>query len=128
MVGDNGSGLGTCVVGGGGSIRRGHNTRNGCNSESDGGSSAGDHRWDEGEFEGDSEEGSGEKSKEDRKGEEVDYEVKRVNAETSEFEYSMNRVNFSDDWNTWEPAESLPGCEEVLDKFEDNAMDFRMCL
>ena len=51
-----------------------------------------------------------------------------MNAETSEFEYLINWVNFNDDWNTWEPAESLPGCEEVLDEFEDDAVDFRMCL
>ena len=53
---------------------------------------------------------------------------KRVNAETSEFEYLINWVGYTHDWNTWEPAESLPGCEDVLDEFEDEAVDFRMCL
>merc|ERR1719253_1855988 len=43
VVGDNDNGLGTCVVGGGSSTRRGRSTRKGCNSESDGGSSKGDH-------------------------------------------------------------------------------------
>lgn len=126
VVGDNDSGVGTSVVGGGSSTRRGRN------SGSNGESSESDHEEDEEEFEGDSEEGSGEESEEDSEGEGEDYEVnaildKRVNAETSEFEYLINWVNFNDDWNTWEPAESLPGCEEVLDEFEDDAMDFRVC-
>jgi len=100
---------------------------------SDGESSESDHEESEEEFEGDSEEGSGGESEEDSEGEGEDYEVnaildKRVNAETSEFEYLINWVGFNDDWNTWEPAESLPGCEEVLDEFEDEAVDFRMSL
>ena len=105
VIGDNDSGVGTSAVGGGNGIHRGRSTRRGYNSESGGGSSESDHEEDEGEFERGSEESSGEESEEDSEGEDVDYEVnaildKRVNAETSEFEYLINWVNFNDDWNT----------------------------
>ena len=125
--------VGTCVVGGGSSTRRGRSTRKGHTSEPDGGSSEDDPEGDDAELEGASEEGIGEEIEEDSEGEEVDYEAnaildKRGNTETSEFEYLIDWIHFNDDRNTWDPAESLPGCSEVLDEFEDDAVDFRLCL
>ena len=44
---------------------------------------------------------------------------KRVNRQIAQFEYCIKWQGYCDEDNTWEPVESLPGCEETLEEFED---------